>query len=164
MISYCGAWTAPDTFAFNGRFKPSQRYGSNIWAAAGAENPHPPIWIPGRRLRSRPGAGCAETDPWSTPISPYFGYPRPGRRTMDGLLGRDGSAGARTGTRIAPGFYNSSASAESREEAYRLFYPRAGRVFLRPLPAMSTRASPMPRVTLARRRSGAGVVGPGSPK
>jgi len=41
------AWTEQDTFAFNGRFN-QQRY-VNIWPRP-VQKPHPPIWIPGRRL------------------------------------------------------------------------------------------------------------------
>ena len=50
------------------------------------------------------------------------------------VLGRDGRGSARTGTRIAPAFCNSSAVAESRARGDGAL-PRAGRIFLRPLPA-----------------------------
>src|SRR5437588_37448 len=75
------AWTAPDTFAFNGRFN-QQRY-VNIWPRP-VQKPHPPIWIP--------GGGSVETWRWCAEMDhvyaylSYFGY-QAGQATMDGFWG-----------------------------------------------------------------------------
>jgi alkanesulfonate monooxygenase SsuD/methylene tetrahydromethanopterin reductase-like flavin-dependent oxidoreductase (luciferase family) len=53
------AWTAPDTFAFNGRY--NQRY-VNIWPLP-IQRPHPPIWIPGGGWRCHANGsrkGCSQ--------------------------------------------------------------------------------------------------------
>ena len=81
--------------------------------------------------RSRPGSGAPR---WTTstatcPISAT----RTARRRWT-ASGPRWSGSARTGTRTAPASCNSSAVAESRERGDGAL-PRAGRVFLRPLPA-----------------------------
>jgi alkanesulfonate monooxygenase SsuD/methylene tetrahydromethanopterin reductase-like flavin-dependent oxidoreductase (luciferase family) len=108
------AWTAPDTFAFNGRFN-QQRY-VNIWPRP-VQKPHPPIWIP--------GGGSVETWRWCAEMDhvyaylSYFGY-QAGQATMDGFwaemdrLGKDRNP-------YRAGFLQFVGVAESREEAYRLY-------------------------------------------
>jgi len=108
------AWTAPDTFAFNGRFN-QQRY-VNIWPRP-VQKPHPPIWIP--------GGGSVETWRWCAEMDhvyaylSYFGY-QAGQATMDGFwsemdrLGKDRNP-------YRAGFLQFVGVAETREEAYRLY-------------------------------------------
>ena len=108
------AWTAPDTFAFNGRYN-QQRY-VNIWPRP-VQKPHPPVWIP--------GGGSVETWRWCAEMDhvyaylSYFGY-LAGQATMDGFwkemdrLGKDRNP-------YRAGFLQFVGVAESREEAYRLY-------------------------------------------
>src|SRR5215472_10441691 len=108
------AWTAPDTFAFNGRFN-QQRY-VNIWPRP-VQKPHPPVWIP--------GGGSVETWQWCAEMDyvycylSYYGY-QAGQATMDGFwaemdrLGKDRNP-------YRAGFLQFVGVAESREEAYRLY-------------------------------------------
>ena len=68
------AWTAHDTFAFNGRYN-QQRY-VNIWPRP-IQRPHPPIWIPGGGS-VRPGSGVPR---WTTSTATCrIMATRPGRR------------------------------------------------------------------------------------
>ena len=121
------AWTAPDTFAFNGRYN-QQRY-VNIWPRP-IQRPHPPIWIP--------GGGSVETWQWCAEMDyvycylSYYGY-KAGQATMTGFwdemakLGKDRNP-------YRAGFLQFVGVAETpRAGAGAL--RRAGRVFLRPLPA-----------------------------
>jgi alkanesulfonate monooxygenase SsuD/methylene tetrahydromethanopterin reductase-like flavin-dependent oxidoreductase (luciferase family) len=108
------AWTAPDTFAFNGRFN-QQRY-VNIWPRP-VQQPHPPIWIP--------GGGSVETWRWCAQMDyvycylSYYGY-KAGQATMDGFwaemdrLGKDRNP-------YHAGFLQFVGVAESRDEAYKLY-------------------------------------------
>src|SRR6266566_2083780 len=108
------AWTAPDTFAFNGHFN-QQRY-VNIWPRP-VQKPHPPIWIP--------GGGSIETWRWCTEMDhvyaylSYFGY-QAGQATMSGFweemdrLGKDRNP-------YRAGFLQFVGVADTREEAYRLY-------------------------------------------
>jgi alkanesulfonate monooxygenase SsuD/methylene tetrahydromethanopterin reductase-like flavin-dependent oxidoreductase (luciferase family) len=108
------AWTAEDTFAFNGRFN-QQRY-VNIWPRP-VQKPHPPIWIP--------GGGSVETWQWCAEMDhvyaylSYFGY-KAGQVTMSGFwdemarLGKDRNP-------YRAGFLQFVGVAETREEAYRLY-------------------------------------------
>ncbi len=108
------AWTAPDTFAFNGRFN-QQRY-VNIWPRP-VQKPHPPIWIP--------GGGSVETWRWCAEMDhvyaylSYFGY-QAGQATMDGFWGEMDRLGKDRNPYRA-GFLQFVGVAESREEAYRLY-------------------------------------------
>ena len=121
------AWTEPDTFAFNGRFN-QQRY-VNIWPRP-VQKPRPPIWIP--------GGGSVETWRWCAEMDhvycylSYYGY-KAGQATMDGFwaemdrLGKDRNP-------YHAGFLQFVGVAETPRGGLRAL-PRAGRVFLRPLPA-----------------------------
>lgn len=83
------AWSAEETFAFNGRFN-QLRY-VNVWPRP-VQRPHPPVWIP--------GGGSIETWRWCAELDyvycylSYFGY-KLGLRTMQGFweemdkLGKD---------------------------------------------------------------------------
>jgi len=108
------AWTAPDTFAFNGRFN-QQRY-VNIWPRP-VQKPHPPIWIPGGGSIET-WRWCAEMDHVYAYLS-YFGY-QAGQATMSGFwdemdrLGKDRNP-------YRAGFLQFVGVAETREEAYRLY-------------------------------------------
>ncbi|TMJ45883.1 MAG: LLM class flavin-dependent oxidoreductase [Alphaproteobacteria bacterium] len=108
------AWTAPDTFAFNGRFN-QQRY-VNIWPRP-VQKPHPPIWIP--------GGGSVETWRWCAEMDhvyaylSYFGY-QAGQATMDGFWGEMDRLGKDRNPYRA-GFLQFVGVADSREEAYRLY-------------------------------------------
>ena len=121
------AWQEQDTFAFNGRFN-QQRY-VNIWPRP-IQKPHPPVWIP--------GGGSVETWQWCAKMDyvyaylSYFGY-KDGQATMTGFWDEM----KRLGKDLNPyraGFLQFVGVAESREQAMEL-YRRAGRIFLRPLPA-----------------------------
>ena len=121
------AWTEAETFAWNGRFN-QQRY-VNIWPRP-VQKPHPPVWIP--------GGGSVETWRWCAEMDyvyaylSYFGY-KAGPRDDARLLERDGRA--RQGPQPVP--RRLSAIRRRRREPRRgdAPLPRAGRVFLRPLPA-----------------------------
>ena len=139
------AWTEQDTFAFNGRFN-QQRY-VNIWPRP-VQKPHPPIWIP--------GGGSVETWQWCAQMDyvyaylSYFGF-KDGRATMQRLLGGDGRGSARTGTRTAPAFCNSSASPRA---ARRRWSSTASRRNISMAAACgSTRAGRCRPATSPRRRS-----------
>jgi alkanesulfonate monooxygenase SsuD/methylene tetrahydromethanopterin reductase-like flavin-dependent oxidoreductase (luciferase family) len=108
------AWTAPDTFAFNGRFN-QQRY-VNIWPRP-IQKPHPPIWIPGGGSIET-WRWCAEMDHVYAYLS-YFGY-QAGQATMDGFWGEMDRLGKDRNPYRA-GFLQFVGVAESREEAYRLY-------------------------------------------
>jgi alkanesulfonate monooxygenase SsuD/methylene tetrahydromethanopterin reductase-like flavin-dependent oxidoreductase (luciferase family) len=108
------AWTAPDTFAFNGRFN-QQRY-VNIWPRP-VQKPHPPIWIPGGGSIET-WRWCAEMDHVYAYLS-YFGY-QAGQATMDGFWGEMDRLGKDRNPYRA-GFLQFVGVAESREEAYRLY-------------------------------------------
>ena len=121
------AWTEPDTFAFNGRFN-QQRY-VNIWPRP-VQKPRPPIWIP--------GGGSVETWRWCAADGPRLLLPvllrLQGRAGDDGrVLGRDGPA--RQGPQPVP--RRLPAIRRRRREPRGGLPPlsRAGRIFLRPLPA-----------------------------
>ncbi len=121
------AWQAPDTFAFNGRFN-QQRY-VNIWPRP-VQQPHPPVWIP--------GGGSVETWQWCARMDyvyaylSYFGF-KEGQATMSGFweemkrLGKDMNP-------YRAGFLQFVGVAENREQGDGAV-PRAGRIFLWPLPA-----------------------------
>ena len=121
------AWTEPDTFAFNGRFN-QQRY-VNIWPRP-MQKPHPPIWVP--------GGGSVETWRWCAQMDyvycylSYYGY-KAGQATMDGFwdemarLGKDRNP-------YHAGFLQFVGVAENPRAGDGAL-SRAGRVFLRPLPA-----------------------------
>jgi alkanesulfonate monooxygenase SsuD/methylene tetrahydromethanopterin reductase-like flavin-dependent oxidoreductase (luciferase family) len=108
------AWTAPDTFAFNGRYN-QQRY-VNIWPRP-VQRPHPPIWIP--------GGGSVETWQWCAEMDyvycylSYYGY-KAGKSTMDGFwaemqkLGKDMNP-------YRAGFLQFVGVAETREQALELY-------------------------------------------
>ena len=108
------AWTAEETFAFNGRFN-QQRY-VNVWPRP-VQKPHPPVWIP--------GGGSIETWRWCAELDyvycylSYFGY-KLGLRTMRGFweemdkLGKDRNP-------YRAGFLQFVGVAETREEALRLY-------------------------------------------
>ena len=127
MTWSCAPGQEQDTFAFNGRFN-QQRY-VNIWPRP-VQKPHPPIWIP--------GGGSVETWQWCAKMDyvyaylSYFGF-KDGQATMSGFweemkrLGKDRNP-------YRAGFLQFVGVAESREKAMRAL-PRAGRIFLRPLPA-----------------------------
>ncbi|HXO90547.1 MAG TPA: LLM class flavin-dependent oxidoreductase [Stellaceae bacterium] len=108
------AWTAPDTFAFNGRFN-QQRY-VNIWPRP-VQKPHPPIWIPGGGSIET-WRWCAEMDHVYAYLS-YFGY-QAGQATMDGFWGEMDRLGKDRNPYRA-GFLQFVGVAETREEAYRLY-------------------------------------------
>ena len=153
-----------DTFAFNGRFN-QQRY-VNIWPRP-VQKPHPPIWIP--------GGGSVETWQWCAEMDyvycylSYYGY-KAGQATMDGFwdemdrLGKDRNP-------YRAGFLQFVGVAESREQALRALQ-RAGRVFLRPLPACRSalrrparlhhRGDPARRHREPGAASGSGAAPPGS--
>ena len=121
------AWTEPDTFAFNGRFN-QQRY-VNIWPRP-VQKPHPPIWIP--------GGGSVETWQWCAADGLRLLLPvvlrLQGRPGDDGrVLGRDGAA--RQGPQPVP--RRLPAIRRRRRDARGSLspLPRAGRIFLWPLPA-----------------------------
>ena len=98
------AWTEQDTFAFNGRFN-QQRY-VNIWPRP-IQQPHPPIWIPGRRLGR--DLAVVRRDGLRLLLSVLF-------RLQDGpgdderVLGRDGPPRQGPQSRTAPASCSSSAS------------------------------------------------------
>jgi alkanesulfonate monooxygenase SsuD/methylene tetrahydromethanopterin reductase-like flavin-dependent oxidoreductase (luciferase family) len=108
------AWTAPDTFAFNGRYN-QQRY-VNIWPRP-IQRPHPPIWIP--------GGGSVETWQWCAEMDyvycylSYYGY-RAGQATMTGFwdemakLDKDRNP-------YRAGFLQFVGVAESRQQALELY-------------------------------------------
>ena len=108
------AWTAEETFAFNGRFN-QQRY-VNVWPRP-VQKPHPPVWIP--------GGGSIETWRWCAELDyvycylSYFGY-KLGLRTMRGFweemdqLGKDRNP-------YRAGFLQFVGVAETHEEALRLY-------------------------------------------
>jgi alkanesulfonate monooxygenase SsuD/methylene tetrahydromethanopterin reductase-like flavin-dependent oxidoreductase (luciferase family) len=108
------AWTAPDTFAFNGRFN-QQRY-VNIWPRP-VQRPHPPIWIP--------GGGSVETWRWCAEMDhvyaylSYFGY-KAGQATMTGFWEEMKRLGKPANPYHA-GFLQFVGVAETRAEAYRLY-------------------------------------------
>jgi hypothetical protein len=120
------AWTEPETFAFNGRFN-QQRY-VNIWPRP-IQKPRPPIWVP--------GGGSVETWRWCAQMDhvycylSYYGY-KAGQATMDGFwdemarLGKDRNPLSRRFPAIRRGRRNPRGSLSA--------VPRAGRIFLRPLP------------------------------
>src|SRR5271166_5385318 len=120
------AWTEQDTFAFNGRFN-QQRY-VNIWPRP-VQKPHPPIWIP--------GGGSVETWQWCAQMDyvyaylSYFGFKDAARHAR--LLGGDGPArqGAEPLSRRVSAIRRRRREPGGGDAAL----PRAGRVFLRPLPA-----------------------------
>ena len=108
------AWTAEESFAFNGRFN-QQRY-VNVWPRP-VQKPHPPVWIP--------GGGSIETWRWCAELDyvycylSYFGY-KLGLRTMRGFweemdkLGKDRNP-------YRAGFLQFVGVAETHEEALRLY-------------------------------------------
>ena len=108
------AWTAEETFAFNGRFN-QQRY-VNVWPRP-VQKPHPPVWIP--------GGGSIETWRWCAELDyvycylSYFGY-KLGLRTLRGFweemdqLGKDRNP-------YRAGFLQFVGVAETHEEALRLY-------------------------------------------
>jgi alkanesulfonate monooxygenase SsuD/methylene tetrahydromethanopterin reductase-like flavin-dependent oxidoreductase (luciferase family) len=108
------AWTAPDTFAFNGRYN-QQRY-VNIWPRP-VQRPHPPIWIP--------GGGSLETWQWCAQMDyvycylSYYGY-KAGQATMTGFwdemakLGKDRNP-------YRAGFLQFVGVAETRQQALELY-------------------------------------------
>ena len=108
------AWTAQETFAFNGRFN-QLRY-VNVWPRP-VQKPHPPVWIP--------GGGSIETWRWCAELDyvycylSYFGY-KLGLRTMQGFweamdkLGKDRNP-------YRAGFLQFVGVAETHAEALRLY-------------------------------------------
>jgi alkanesulfonate monooxygenase SsuD/methylene tetrahydromethanopterin reductase-like flavin-dependent oxidoreductase (luciferase family) len=108
------AWTAPDTFAFNGRFN-QQRY-VNIWPRP-VQRPHPPVWIP--------GGGSVETWQWCAQMDyvyaylSYFGY-KAGQATMSGFWNEMARLGKEPNPYHA-GFLQFVGVAESRQQAYDLY-------------------------------------------
>ena len=121
------AWTEAETFAFNGRFN-QQRY-VNIWPRP-VQKPHPPMWIP--------GGGSVETWQWCAAMDYVYCYlvlfRLQGRAGDDeGVLGRDGQArqGPQPVPRRLPAIRRRCREPRRGDGALR----RAGRVFLRPLPA-----------------------------
>jgi len=144
------AWTAPDTFAFNGRFN-QQRY-VNIWPRP-VQKPHPPVWIP--------GGGSVETWQWCAKMDyvyaylSYFGY-KDGQATMTGFwdemarLGKDRNP-------YRAGFLQFVGVAESRAEAMRLYKDPAEYFYGRCLRVDPKWANPPGYITEATQR--AGIVG-----
>ncbi|HTW51565.1 MAG TPA: LLM class flavin-dependent oxidoreductase [Stellaceae bacterium] len=108
------AWTAPDTFAFNGRFN-QQRY-VNVWPRP-IQRPHPPIWIP--------GGGSVETWQWCAEMDyvycylSYYGY-KAGKSTMDGFWAEMAKLGKDRNPNRA-GFLQFVGVAETREQAMELY-------------------------------------------
>ncbi len=141
------AWTATETFAFNGRFN-QQRY-VNIWPRP-IQAPHPPVWIP--------GGGSVETWQWCAKMDyvyaylSYFGY-KDGRATMDGFW----SEMARLGKDRNPyraGFLQFVGVAETREEAWRLYKGPAEYFYGRCLHVDPMWALPPGYLTEATQRAG----------
>ena len=122
------AWTEKDTFAFSGRFN-QQRY-VNIWPRPIQNDPHPPIWIP--------GGGSIETWRWCAEMDyvycylSYYGY-KAGLHDDAGLLERDGQA--RQGPQSLPRRLPAVRRRRREPPAGARPLYRAGRIFLRPLPA-----------------------------
>jgi len=141
------AWTARDTFAFNGRFN-QQRY-VNIWPRP-IQQPHPPVWIP--------GGGSVETWQWCAKMDyvyaylSYFGY-KDGRATMDGFwnemarLGKDRNP-------YRAGFLQFVGVAETREQALELYREPAEYFYGRCLHTDPMWATPPGYVTEATQRAG----------
>ena len=108
------AWSAEETFAFNGRFN-QLRY-VNVWPRP-VQKPHPPVWIP--------GGGSIETWRWCAELDyvycylSYFGH-KLGLRTMQGFweemdkLGKDRNP-------YRAGFLQFVGVAETRAEALSLY-------------------------------------------
>src|SRR5438876_11279861 len=141
------AWTAPDTFAFNGRYN-QQRY-VNIWPRP-VQKPHPPVWIP--------GGGSVETWDWCADHGflyaylSYFGYLR-GRKVMQGFW----EAVAQRGLEPNPyraGFLQFVAVADSDAEAERLYAKHALYFYNRCLHLYPGFASPPGYTSLATIRQG----------
>ena len=121
------AWQEQDTFAFNGRFN-QQRY-VNIWPRP-VQKPHPPVWIPGRRLGR--DLAVVRQDGLRLRLPVLFRLQgRPG--DDERLLGGDEAArqGHEPVPRRLPAIRRGRREPREGDGAV----PRAGRVFLRPLPA-----------------------------
>jgi len=141
------AWTAPDTFAFNGRFN-QQRY-VNIWPRP-VQKPHPPVWIP--------GGGSVETWQWCAKMDyvyaylSYFGY-KDGQATMTGFWDEM----KRLGKDLNPyraGFLQFVGVAETREQAMEIYAEPAEYFYGRCLRVDPKWAMPPGYITEATQRAG----------
>jgi len=141
------AWTAKDTFAFNGRYN-QQRY-VNIWPRP-IQNPHPPIWVP--------GGGSVETWQWCAAMEyvycylSYFGY-KDGKATMQGFWDEMARLGKDRNPNRA-GFLQFVGVAETREKAYELYKPAAEYFYGRCLHTDPKWATPPGYITEATQRAG----------
>jgi alkanesulfonate monooxygenase SsuD/methylene tetrahydromethanopterin reductase-like flavin-dependent oxidoreductase (luciferase family) len=141
------AWTAPDTFAFNGRYN-QQRY-VNIWPRP-VQKPHPPVWIP--------GGGSVETWQWCAKMDyvyaylSYFGF-KDGRATMQGFW----EEMKRLGKDLNPyraGFLQFVGVAENRAKAMELYRQPAEYFYGRCLRVDPRWAIPPGYITEATQRAG----------
>ena len=140
------AWTEKETFAFSGRFN-QQRY-VNIWPRP-IQNDR--IRRSGSRAaaRSRRGGGARR---WTTSTAylSYYGY-KAGLRDDAGLLERDGQA--RQGPQSVPRRLPAVRRRRREPPAGARPLPRAGGVFLRPLPACRSALCAAAGLHDGRRRS-----------